>query len=310
MPAWCARARGALGEAPDAVRFYTVLDARRLPDFEALRDMTRALRSALPDVARELADVVRTFRVTFGRMLDLLAESYTASDCHFVAAAWFVDDDPDGALDGSHYLHALSALFERVAMTLQEGPAARHRIDAHVSRLGIDHPLLATEKRLLPLRTEDVGRAAQRAGCGLSSDSGVRVVADVPAAFDANAHPGYVFADYLANALWNAIQDGDRLHSPHAHSWSQLAEGLARRFHRSRGPQGHDAVLRFEAPVRRTRDPRELGPMVAVTGAPAEHVRTAWAAPSPTPAACTSAPTRWAGEQADRWASLAWKVMS
>ncbi len=309
LPGWLAEARARLGGREDLRPFFDALDARRMPDYDTLTAVRGALAGQLPLVSRSLGVLIAHFRQRLGAMLDLLAEAYSERGCHLVAAAWFPEQDRDGELEGSRYLYTLSALFERILATLRERGPALHRVDAHVARLEIDHPTLAASRRTFLLRAADVGLAVRRAErsplaprAPSPDRAPVRIVPDVPAAYDANAHPGLVFADHLSNTLWNAMNDG-RAQA----SWSELSACLTRRVRERPPPRSSDAVLRFEAPVRGAPEPWPLAPMVAVTGAPAEFIRAAWGA---TPGAQAEGPTRWARQQAERWASLAGRVLA
>lgn len=310
LPVWLIDARARFADDPSQRPFFEALDARRMPGYDALFALRRGLVAKFPAVHRALDGLTAHVRQRMAAMLDLVAEAYTDRGCHLVAAAWFPQHDPDGALEGSHYLHALSTLFERVVATLRERGPDRHRVEVHAGRLELAHPTLAAGRRTFLSRPVDVGVAAREAGLSPLAPAApspdrapVRIVADMPAAFDANVHPGIVFADFLSNTIWRSMNIGGT-----SASWADLASCLEVRRARHDRHVG-EASLRFEAPLRGAVSPQPHAPMVAVSGAPAEFVRAAWRGESD-PGARFEAPTRWAREQAERWASFARAVQS
>ncbi len=311
LPVWLVDARSRLGDDASQRPFFDALDARLMPRYDALSAMRRGLVAKLPAVHRALEGLTAHVRQRMAAMLDLVAEVYTDRGCHLVAAAWFPQHDPDGALEGSHYLHALSTLFERVVATLRERGPERHRVEVHAGRLELAHPTLAAGRRTVLSRPVDIGVAAREAArsplapAAPSPDrASVRIVADMPAAFDANVHPGIVFADFLSNTIWRSMNVGGA-----NASWADLASCLAVRRPARQDRHAGDASLRFEAPLRGAADPQPHAPMVAVSGAPAEFVRAAWRGGT-APGGGFDAPTRWAREQAERWARFARTVQS
>ena len=214
------------------------------------------------------------------------------------------DLDAEGRLEGSHYLHALSALLERVAATLRVRGTRPHRVDIHAARLALDHAVLAAGRRAFIVRPADIGRAAGEALRALPDEpttgpggATVRFVSDIPAAFDALVHPGIVIADFLSNALWRFL-----CAAPATRTWSEFAHCL-------QPPVGSSAsaevlpALGFEGSLRGDALPTQFAPMVAVTGQPAEFVRAVWRGER-APDAAFDAPAVWAQEQARRWAKL------
>ncbi len=311
LPVWSIEARARLADDPSQRPFFEAIDARRMPGYDALVAVRRGLVAKLPEVHRAIEGLTVHVRQRMAAMLDLVAEAYTDRGCHLVAGAWFPQYDAHGALEGSHYLHALSTLFERIVATLSERGPERHCVEVHAGRLELAHPILSAGRRTFLSRPMDIGLAARDAArsplapAAPSPDRAtVRFVADVPAAFDANVHPGIVFADFLSNTLWRSMNSGGT-----NASWSDLSSCLALR--RFAAPDGHGggATLRFEAPLRRAASPQPHAPMVAVSGAPAEFVRAAWRGETES-GARFEAPTRWAREQAERWASFARTVQS
>lgn len=252
-------------------------------DYELLRRCSDWLSACHPTEAarlRALADEERA------AVFDTLA-GLPSSEAFAIAAY----DDGGEEAPSDRYLALLEAMLERV-LALFRHADARVEVRAHVLVRDVQAPDF---HRPIRLRAADVVRAVRAAERFplLVPDAGqpdprVRIVPEVPSEFAPTAHPGLVFADWIANRALSELQPASHQRQP----WHAIERSLRRRV-------GLVPVAPF-----RNDAARPLLPTVAVQGIPRRAVADAFARGRP-PLARGECEIAWWREQANAWMARA-----
>lgn len=198
------------GVADEALeRAREQLSQGREPRYEDMDELSRALRasrSAWPAVRGYCQKVIGP--AIFEAIRDIIEDESVGEMMGFVAsedqlgqASQRKEQGSSSLLGQDRYLQVLVALLERVHDVLARRGGA-HVVDLELANRHVWHPLLDSDVHL----SRDLVQSAFEFLDPLLSEAEVRWSVRGLRAFDEDASPGLVLADFLANHAWRSLE--------------------------------------------------------------------------------------------------------